>query len=1549
MALFQYEGIGSLRSLGNRFTTQRAVYSYNQFSLVNYEELDYGSITDSVLEAEDYGEITASIEQYYQIQDFGTITLDTARVPMGKVGVHLAATDSTMRVSVGGVEFALYGRAITEVFFNPVDRVFDFQGQSVNRITSSWLGRGVLPILEEEALDAVIAVPPTSILHLSVSGKAQTEVIFNQENRIFDIVGEAKESRSYLFDEEDAIDFESDDFGFLNETVLRSEDYGDVNYIQTTTGHPFTIEPDDLLNPSYQLVSRFISFETGGTGISQSGGFNIGPHIRLSGPSTADAPPFPYALDSNENDRYFEFVVDTRNLDRVVYEVIRGNNSNGGYGGHATGEELYLQYFDNTSNTWQDLDNTGVILYSTLGTRTVNLVESAKNYGQRFRFIQKDNNSRWFKPFSGPAIWVEDSTWGIRNIEFQELEVGTGISVEDRGFLSPETTTKIHGRMPFGGTAEERFIFANYEGSYGNKMPRLLGTAIDYTIPKHIGEGLINIDGTPRVQIRMHYKADGGWDFYPQRFRGGSLFGFSSTADAIAVLAEGAGKLFTIKSTTTFKAVRDEVGKSEKDILVQGGAFYEVIFNQVDRVFSFGNIEINRRAYAYNLSSVVNIESIDYGYITETVSLSEDYGDVGNHDLVYPWETEDFGTLDPRETKIPFGLGRLYSTTGTPRVRNFVGNQENTHLRILGTSKVYVLPKFTSKGDLINIRSSTTNRKANDWFGTGNLPTLSGAADAVAFVPAKDDKALFNFEGNARERIGIGNYDGSGTLFGFDTNTISIILSTINDGLFSIHGEVAERTIFREIGSGTLGGFDGAAESFTFSYSDESYFGTCEGDDYGFINESVYNVEESPTLSGFLSTPISALANEVVSEYGRIPNQIDYGYVNQYYQYNHEDYGNLYPDDCLEPQGLQLDFVGRATEKFGKGNYTGSGSIFSVVGSAEASAFIPAKDDSLFTFAGNAAESTTPATEIGSGSLFGFLTFEESTTFVPALRIDNVDPLFQIQGGLRLSSTEDQESELKFTAAWNGSGSLFKFSETDPARVRVFVGGGSLFVRDSGLRIEPESFTPWIPAGTGSIFSFVSFTESAAFTEETPQPLFAFSGSATDIQFSFAWETIETTHLLVRGTPKIFVLPKHVGTGSFFVRSSGVRIEAESFTPFIPPGEGSLFGYTGAAEAVGANPPDDFTLFTITGEVDTPLLTFSEQKFVQARFLPDEAFATFQLRVTETGQQPLDIEGKLDESFTPAPAVATGSLFGFSSTTEASVFNPIDKTTLFTFEGNAAESETNVEIGSGSFFSFQSATEVTAVAEEKQALFSFAGNLQESTSPAPHVTTGGLFGFSSTTEARVIDLPARTTLFTVGGTAVERASIAEDGTPTPGLDVNGNLVERTTFAHAGSGGLFGFSSTTEARVIVPRGLRNLFTVNGDAADSRTRPFIGSGTLSGFVGGAESTSNVEVKYTLFNVTGTPIVKFAGSNVAVGQIRVGLSNPGIPGDISRGITVFRLRTFPQGPTVRFAGTKAESFTPAPHIVEGLVNVNRGSEVTEDRYIEFREPHPTRIVVI
>jgi len=132
-----------------------------------------------------------------------------------------------------------------------------------------------------------------------------------------------------------------------------------------------------------------------------------------------------------------------------------------------------------------------------------------------------------------------------------------------------------------------------------------------------------------------------------------------------------------------------------------------------------------------------------------------------------------------------------------------------------------------------------------------------------------------------------------------------------------------------------------------------------------------------------------------------------------------------------------------------------------------------------------------------------------------------------------------------------------------------------------------------------------------------------------------------------------------------------------------------------------------------------------------------------------------------------------------------------------------------------------------------------------------------------------------------------------------------------------------------------------------AKDSITVPRTGSGSIFGFVGASESKSNVEVNTTLFKVTGTPIVKVTLSNVAVGQIRVGLSNPGIPGDLSRGITVFRLRTFPQGPVFKFSGTKAESFTPAPHIAQGLIDILPAN--TKSRYVKFERPQPTRIVVI
>jgi hypothetical protein len=1430
MALFQYNGIGSLRSLGNKESTQRAVYSYTQFSIVNYEELDYGSIVDAVIEAEDYGEITATIEQYYQIQDFGTITLDTARVPMGKFGIHLAANDTTTRVSVGGVEFALYGRAITTVFFSPINRVFDFQGEAYNKISSSWLGRGNLSTVESEGVDAVGASPATSTLRLKISGEGIEQVIFNPQDRVFNFIGEAEEKRTYQYDQSDDIDFGSDDWGFLTEPVLRSEDYGLITDLQ-------------------------------------------------------DIP-----------------------------------------------------------------------------------------------------------------------VWDYSNIE-------------DWGLITENTTNKVYGRSRFAGNAEERFIFANYDGSWGNKQPRLLGTGIGYATPKHIGEGFITVNGTPRIQIRMHYKADGGWDFYPQRFRGGSLFGLSSGTETSIVSESATAKLFSINSTTTFKAGRSEVGVSENDILVRGGAVYTVIFNQVDRVFTFRNVEINRRAYAYNESSIVNVEGIDYGYITDTVTLSEDYGFVGNQDLEFPWEVEDFGILDPRETRTPFGLARFYSSTETPRVKSFVAGQEGSAIKFSGEVRVYVLPQFKGSGTL-TVTSATTDSRTNSEVGTGSLFGFSSTTESTLVQPPIDETQtrIFTFNGKVVERFGKGNYDGTGTLFGLSSATETRLVRDGVGELFRINGKLVERSTFNEVGTGSLFGFAGAGESITFSYNEDSGFGACDGEDYGFISESVYNVEESPSISGYASTPISTLANEIVSEFGRQLNAIDYGVIGEYYQYNHEDYGNLHPDDCLEPQGT-ITFHNSVDESRTK-VFIGSGRIGSVSGAAEAIAVVPSAI-SLFKFAGSGIEKNTES-YVGSGSLFTFVSKTESTSFAErskglfkfngtaiekntesyvgtgsifsfssttkalvsrpptetalfringSLHERRLNPeigsgslftyvsftetrvisefsteLFKINGGLVLSGVKEQVSDLKFTAAWKGSGTLFEFSSTAPSRVRVFTGGGEINISGAGT----ESTTPTTEIGSGSLFSYVSFTQTKSVSESSRKVLFKFSGAATNIKARFAWKTTNETQLRILGNVRVYVLPKHRGSGSIFIRSSGVRIAPESFTPWIPPGKGRLYGFGGAAKSFGANPPESIALFKISGSIPTPKRTFSERKFVQTRIFGNNGnLIRFSLSANPVGLQPIHIDGHLKESKTPAPHIGSGRIFTFVSATQSKVINPPDQTTLFKINGAAKDRKVKAQVGSGRIFSFGSKTESRAIVQKVKGLFKITGFSKESKTPAPHIGKGSIFTFVSATKSTVVRPKNPTTLFTIGGSATARKSIKEIGIGTPGLDINGSVVQRKTKAYRGVGSLFGFSSKTESRVVVPPNLQNLFTVRGSAKQATAIPRTGSGSIFGFVGASESKSNVEVNITLFKVTGTSTLKFTRSNVGVGQVRVGLSNPGIPGDISRGITVFRLRTFPQGPLVKFSGTKAESFTPAPHISKGLININPAN--SRSRYVEYQRPQPTRIIVI
>ena len=102
------------------YSEEKISFDYNKDSIVSYDVWDYGSISDVITEDEDYGEITATIELWYQIQDYGTLEVNTTRTPYGEIKFVDFADSRLIRVSVGGVQFALFGRAATEVIFNPV-------------------------------------------------------------------------------------------------------------------------------------------------------------------------------------------------------------------------------------------------------------------------------------------------------------------------------------------------------------------------------------------------------------------------------------------------------------------------------------------------------------------------------------------------------------------------------------------------------------------------------------------------------------------------------------------------------------------------------------------------------------------------------------------------------------------------------------------------------------------------------------------------------------------------------------------------------------------------------------------------------------------------------------------------------------------------------------------------------------------------------------------------------------------------------------------------------------------------------------------------------------------------------------------------------------------------------------------------------------------------------------------------------------------------------------------------------------------------------------
>ena len=1106
-----------------------------------------------------------------------------------------------------------------------------------------------------------------------------------------------------------------------------------------------------------------------------------------------------------------------------------------------------------------------------------------------------------------------DATIRIRAVYYGSGTAFSFVSGAEVTCSVPPTEAPL---LDFNGTAKERFGKGNYDAT--GTFSTFSGAA-ESTVINSKSQVLFDVNGTALEKHTENYVGEG------------SLFGFVSATESTVINSAasglfkfqggaiekntenyvGTGSLFTFDSSTEATEVLSTAGGLFK--FTGAATNVQVRFHQLGSGSLFGIVgHAEAVTFDYNChSSIVNIGADNYGFITESV-VDETISNYANEQIsTYANEVvSDFG-LDPRQESfghISIDPEQSINTHGYnhenyglitepeggnkfPCVHIHIGGERLSETRARGyagsgtfsafigaaevvaqTDDTFGLFKIHGSGGIvaslshvgsgeINIGDSGIDKFVKVQFSpptTGVLFKFSGGLDVSGVKERPSDlKATFAEVGHAKLRI-------AGDAF------TTFHLGHIGSGQLDINGNAIEKHTENYVGSGSLFTFTGGAESLTVDLPE---FATL----FRFAGNAVEKNTENYVGTGSLFTFVSKTESTTSAEQPKVLFNIEGASVNK------------------------ILF-----------HYPGSGTFSKFGGAAEARAVVK-KAGGLFTFSGNAPESITPAPEIGSGSLFTFVgkteAFAASDDFAP--------PLFKIGGDavigfslgiigrggldvLQKVTKLDVEGKNRFVGAQerravnNPASVLFSID----GNVKIFfvfqeVGGG--FTRISG-----EAFTEVTPIhkgsgratingdsiigitlsqiGSGTIFGFVGGAEATAVDLPPQKGLLRFAGTSPEA-FQRGPE-IGTASLQIKSSPVHLVFNlSHISDGDkFTISGNGAESRSRLYE-----GSGSLFSFSGATESrVIDLPPQIPTLFEFSGnsgERETNAHQGSGSLFgfdsaTEVRTASPELSGLFKVQGTGaeaktkvfTGSGTFDLNTKRD-------GVDVSGKQVYISAPESITVNPPEETQVFSFSGAAVATEDRAYGGTGSLFGFTGAAESRAVAPESTGLFKVQGSGEESRSRI-YSGKGRVFGFTGGAEATAVTENVPGSLFKLTGTVTV-------------------LFQRTPFV--GSGSLFSFTGATETTAVAPP-VATLFEFNGSGAESRTRPYRGSGTL---------------------------VAFKSATVA----------RRVPYDATQGL--FRL-----------AGALKESFVPSTYV--GTTGV-QFIGASADRRIEFESPKPTQIYIV
>lgn len=915
--------------------------------------------------------------------------------------------------------------------------------------------------------------------------------------------------------------------------------------------------------------------------------------------------------------------------------------------------------------------------------------------------------------------------------------------------------------------------------------------------------------------------------------------------------------------------------------------------------------------YEYNSSSINYFETFDLGSIGSAATVVEDNGLISsivateyivNDDFIVDsdfiigdGQIISYGEIVFTQTEYPFG---------------------NLKVNINASSARSVI--FIAATEPIKLSSITTVVKRSVWVGTGTLFEIGGGQQLTAFSwlassgplrvsGSAESKAIYSYNQSSKEVFNTDvygsvsnaftvtqNYGTVSDLTGGDSVDYGYIWSTdvlYPFGNINISGNVSQS--FQKANYSTSGSFStlkGSSESKVFvkfesialfkasgqsvNLSTKAYKGTGSLSNIGSkVEKATYNYNQS------------AIETYAEVDYGLITasgTTVNYGSIID--QSNEEfNYGYVFTNVTTYPFGT-LNISGSCVDEFKPiFGQVGKGSLFAIGGSANIRLFANLESIALFNVTGGEKYKFS-GNYIGSGNLLGFNNADPSITY--NYTKSSVEDFARVNYGLITASGTTvnygsvsviADNEVNYGYVWNidyaypfgtvnvtgagsvsrtrpfiGSGSLFAFNSATYANVntkqestalfsisgisttlfaRSYVGSGTEFVYNSLVENRTRSFV-----GSGSLFNINSSTISETSNPPEETVLFRFSGSA-----------------IQKNTES------YVGFVSAEVSGSAVERNTESYI-----GSGSLINigskeekttYTYNQSSIEIyNDAIDYGTITTSGTTvnyGSVVIQSSEQFnygyiFTSATTYPfgtlnvsGSSIVDYKPAFVQTGSGSIKIYGQVSDKFILGPyTVKTDTTIAVSGSAKVisqsnykgggilfTIGSREEKVT-FNYNTSSIEPYAAVDYGyitiSGSTISYGNVSSI-AQSEFDNGLIV---NLNYAY-PFGTLNVNGAVKYGVET-GYIPVITGRGSLFAIGGKgdAYSRISVSE----TQLFTVSGSVSQSKSKSFIGSGSLFTINGLTESKAVNPPAT-GLFKFTGSAAEKNTESYVGSGSIS----------------------------------------------------------------------------------------------------------------------